>query len=31
MDDRLIRADDVLKHFETLKLCNPELARMKVF
>jgi pimeloyl-ACP methyl ester carboxylesterase len=31
MDDRLIRADDVLKHFETLNAVRPDLARMKVF
>ena len=31
MDDRLIRADDVLKHYETLKAAHPKLARMKVF
>lgn len=31
MDDRLIRADDVLRHFETLQKVRPDLAKMKVF
>jgi len=31
MDDRLIRADDVLRFHETLKAAHPTLARMKVF
>jgi hypothetical protein len=31
MDDFLIRADDVLKHFETLNAVRPDLARIKVF
>jgi hypothetical protein len=31
MDDKLIRADDVLRHYETLKTARPDLARMKVF
>ena len=31
MDDRLIRGDDVLKHYETLKKSRPDLARVKVF
>ena len=31
MDDKLIRADDVLRHFETLRKANPKLAFMKVF
>ena len=31
MDDKLIRADDVLRHYETLKSVSPELAKMKVF
>lgn len=31
MDDKLIRADDVLRHYETLKSVKPDLARMKVF
>lgn len=31
MDDRLIRADDVLRYYETLNAVHPELAHMKVF
>lgn len=31
MDDKLIRADDVLRHFETLKSVSPHLAKIKVF
>jgi len=31
MNDALIRADDVLEHFKTLKASKPELARVKVF
>ena len=31
MDDVLIRADDVLKHYETLKAHRPDLAQVKVF
>ena len=31
MDDKLIRADDVLRHFEALKSASPHLAKMKVF
>jgi hypothetical protein len=31
MDDKLIRADDVLRHFDTLRSVSPHLAKMKVF
>ena len=31
MDDKLIRADDVLRHYDTLKKCDPKLASVKVF
>ena len=31
MDDKLIRADDVLRFYETLKKEDPTLARLKVF
>ena len=31
LNDDLIRADDVLEHYNMLKRHNPELARVKVF
>ena len=31
MDDRLIRADDVLRFYETLKKVSPELAFLEPF
>lgn len=31
MDDFLIRADDVLRHYEALRRKNPKLAFVKVF
>ena len=31
LDDALIRADDVLEHYNILKSHKPELARVKVF
>lgn len=31
MDDSLIRADDVLEHYNKLKAHNPQLARITVF
>ena len=31
LDDRLIRADDSVNHYHTLKKLNPDLAKLKVF
>ncbi len=31
MNDVLIRADDIIEHFNTLKQHHPELARVKLF
>ena len=31
LNDNLIRADDVLEHYNILKRHNPDLARVKVF
>ena len=31
LDDRLIRADDILEHYNLLKKTRPDLAKVKVF
>jgi hypothetical protein len=31
MNDMLIRADDIIEHFNTLKQHHPDLARVKLF